>query len=131
MGATSRTHRTATQTLTRLNQDYVDAFLKADVAWYRDNLADDFLCTEPDGSVLGREEFLRDAARGPDVATYRLRDVRVRIFGNVGLVHATGVFTRRDGTSGTSRYTDVWALMDGKWKTVSAQITRIQGPPPR
>jgi ketosteroid isomerase-like protein len=125
----SKAEGTATKTLTRLNQEYVDAFLRADVAWYRDNLAHDFLCTEPDGSVLRREEFLRDAARGPDVTTYTLKDVRVRIFGNVGLVHATGVFKRPDGSTGTSRYTDVWALMDGRWKTVSAQITRIPSPP--
>jgi hypothetical protein len=125
----SEVDRSPTKILTRLNQGYVDAFMKADVDWYRDNLAEDFLCTESDGSVLGREEFLRDAARGPDVATYTIKDVRVRIYGNVGLVHATGVFTRRDGSTGTSRYTDVWALMDRRWKTVSAQITRIQSSP--
>ena len=125
----SEADRAATTTLARLNQGYVDAFMKADVGWYRDNLAEDFLCTESDGSILGREEFLRDAGHGPDVATYTLTDVRVRIYGNVGLVHATGVFTRRDGSTGTSRYTDVWAMMDGRWKTVSAQITRIQGSP--
>jgi len=32
----------------------------------------------------------------------------------------------RDGTHGTSRYTDVYVLMDGSWKAVSAQITRKQ-----
>ena len=45
------------------------------------------------------------------------------------VVQARGEFVRPDGTTGTSRYTDVWALQDGKWKTVSAQITRIQVPP--
>ena len=51
--------REATKTLTWLNQDYVDAFMMADVKWYPDNLADDFVCIESDGSVLGRDEFLR------------------------------------------------------------------------
>src|SRR6476620_11016273 len=55
MAETSKAERTATKTLTRLNQEYVDAFMKADVEWYRVNLAHDFLCTEPDGSVLTRD----------------------------------------------------------------------------
>lgn len=76
-----------------------------------------------------RRPFLPGAARGPDVAPYDLRDVRVRLFDDVALVHATGVFTRRDGSIGTSRYTDVWALGDGGWKTISAQITRFEGAP--
>lgn len=116
----------AIRTLTRLNQEYIDAFMSADVKWFRENLADDFLCIESDGSVLGREEFLRDAARRPDVATYVLQDVRVRIRGNTALVHATGLFTRRDGGTGTSRYTDVYALVGGKWKAISAQVTRAR-----
>ena len=69
MRATSESDPAAATTLRRLNQEYVDAFMNADVGWYRENLADDFVCIESDGSVLGRDEFLRDAARGPDVAT--------------------------------------------------------------
>ena len=124
MRDTSELDRAATTTLKRLNQEYVDAFMNGDVGWYRDNLADDFVCIESDGSILGRDEFLRNAARGPDVTSYALADVRIRPYGHVALVHATGRFTRRDGTKGVSRYTDVYVLTDGRWKAVSAQITR-------
>ena len=120
--------RVATETLTRLNREYVDAFMKADASWYRDNLADDFVCIESDGTVVERDEFLRAAARGPDVASYELVDVGVRLFGDVALVRATGRFARRDGTGGASRYTDVYVLRDGRWKAVSAQITRSRAP---
>jgi ketosteroid isomerase-like protein len=122
---TSETDRSAMETLTRLNQEYVDAFMKADVDWYRDHLADDFVCIDSSGTVLDKEAFLRDTAGGPGVTAYKLEEVRVRMFGPFALVHARGAFTRPDGTAGTSRYTDVWALQDGKWKTVAAQITRI------
>ena len=44
-------------TLERLNQEYVDTFMNADVEWYRDHLADDFVCIESDGSVLDKSEF--------------------------------------------------------------------------
>ena len=117
-----------TKTLERLNQEYVDAFLKSDVAWYRDHLADDFVCIVSDGSVQDREQFLRGTAEGPGVKSYTLKEVQIRTYGPIALVRARGEFTRPDGTIGTSRYTDVWALQDGKWKTVSAQITRIAAP---
>jgi ketosteroid isomerase-like protein len=127
MNETVEKEGAAVAILTRLNQQYIDAFMQGDVPWYRANLADDFVCIESDGSVLGKEAFLRNASGGPDVATYRLEDVRIRMFGHIALVHATGRFTRRDGSSGTSRYTDVYALRNGAWKAVSAQVTRTAG----
>jgi ketosteroid isomerase-like protein len=116
-------------TLAKLNQQYVDAHMAADVGWYDEHLADDFVCVESDGSVLDKARFLHQTAAGPDVAAYRLAEVRIRAFGDVALVHATGVFTRHDGTTGTSRYTDVYAKANGAWKAVSAQITRAEGRP--
>jgi len=118
--------RATIRTLSRLNQEYIDAFMEADVNWYSDNLAHDFVCIESDGSFLRRDDFLRNAAHGPDVAAYTLADVRIRVYGHVALVHATGRFTRGDGTEGTSRYTDVYVLREGRWKAVAAQVTRSQ-----
>jgi ketosteroid isomerase-like protein len=108
----------------RLNEEYIDAFIGADVAWYRDHLADEFVCIEADGSVLGKPEFLRAAGEDPGVTRYDLEGVHVRIYGTVAIVQATGHFTRTDGSKGTSRYTDVYARRDGAWKVVTAQITR-------
>src|SRR3989442_12213541 len=94
-------------TLERLNQEYVDAFMKADVDWYREHLAEDFVCIESDGSVLHKQQFLVNAAKGPDVADYNLEHVDGRIYGDTALVHATGLWTRQDGSMGMSRYIDV------------------------
>ena len=112
------------QTLARLNQEYVGAFMNADVEWYREHLADEFVVIESDGSVLNKEEFLRNTVKGPDVIDYKLNEVDIRIYGNVALVRATGVWTHADGSTGMSRYTDVYVRKVGGWKTVSAQITR-------
>jgi ketosteroid isomerase-like protein len=111
-------------TLRRLNREYIAAYMKPDVGWYRRHLARDFVCIESDGSLQTRTTFLAAAARGPDVAAYRLSNVRVRLYGGVALVQATGRFTRPDGRRGTSRYTDVYVRRNGTWKVVSAQITR-------
>jgi len=116
-------------TLRRLNERYINSYLTADVAWYDDHLAEDFICIESDGTVLDKPRFLFRAARGPDVARYRLDQVRIRILGGTALVHGTGLFAKPDGTEGTSRYTDVYSKLGGKWKVVAAQITRAMGPP--
>jgi ketosteroid isomerase-like protein len=111
-------------TLEQLNQEYVDAFMNADVEWYRKHLADDFVVIESDGSILNKAEFLTNAAKGPDVVDYKLQDVDVRIYGTAALVQATGQWTGQDGSKGMSRYTDVYVQTVAGWKTVSAQITR-------
>jgi ketosteroid isomerase-like protein len=113
-----------TSTLKRLNQEYVEAFMNSDVEWYRDHLADDFVVIESDGSVLNKDEFLLNTAKGPYVDDYKLQNVDVRIYGDVALVQATGVWTRKDGSKGMSRYIDVYVKAGEEWRTVSAQITR-------
>jgi ketosteroid isomerase-like protein len=116
--------KTDKATLEKLNQQYVDAFMNADVEWYRDHLADDFVVIESDGAILNKTEFLTNTAKGPDVADYTLRDVSVRIYGNVALIQATGHWSGKDGSKGLSRYIDVYVKTGEDWKTVSAQITR-------
>jgi ketosteroid isomerase-like protein len=111
-------------TLSRLNARYIESFMKADVDWYREHLADDFVCIESNGSVLDKDRFLRKTAEGPDLADYRLAQVQIRLYGDFALVHGMGLFRRRDATTGTSRYTDVYRRVGDGWKVISAQITR-------
>ena len=111
-------------TLEQLNREYVDAFMNADVEWYREHLAEDFVCIESDGSVLNKHQFLLNTAKGPDVNNYMLHDVDVRIYGSVAIVQATGSWLGKDNSKGISRYTDVYVKSEDVWKTVLAQITR-------
>lgn len=107
-----------------LNQEYIDAFMNADVEWYRQHLSEDFVVIESDGSVLNKEEFLINTERGPDVIDYNLQAVSVRIYGDVALVRATGLWIGHNGLKGMSRYIDVYVKSEAGWKVVSAQITR-------
>ena len=118
-------------TLQQLNQEYVDAFMNADVEWYRAHLAEDFVCVESDGSVLNKAEFLSNTVKGPDVVEYKLHEVDIRVYGDAALVRATGVWIREDGSMGMSRYTDVYIRAGNEWKAVSAQITRTTRMGPR
>ena len=111
-------------TLEQLNAEYVRAFLSADVEWYEEHLADDFMGIESDGSILNKSQFLSNAAEGPDVADYELQKVTVRFYGGVALVQATGLWTKGDKSSGLSHYIDVYLRTEAGWKAVSAQVTR-------
>jgi len=112
------------QQLKRLNEQYVQASLAGDVEWYREHLADEFVCIDSDGSVLDKPAFLRMTAQGSDLAEYRLDEVDVRFYGDVALVRATGSWTSKTRAPGVSRYIDVYVRSGDAWKTVSAQITR-------
>ena len=117
--------------LMRLNQEYVDAFMNGDVEWYHEHLTDDFEVIESDGSVLNKADFLSSTAKGPDVVDYKLEEVRFRIYGDVALVRATGLWTGKNGFQGLSRFTDVHVKTANGWKTVAAQITRAARSEPR
>jgi ketosteroid isomerase-like protein len=111
-------------TIRELNQRYIEAFLHSDVEWYRSILSDDFVCIDSDGSILHKAGFLKQAGQGPDVISYELEKVNVRLYGDVALVQATGRFTRKNGTVGHSHYTDIYVHEGEDWKVVSAQVTR-------
>ena len=110
--------------LTGLNRDYIDSVQNGDVRRFDQILADDFVCTNPDGSFLDRAGFLRQTAQPVTIKDLAAHDVLIRILGDVALIHARTTFRRADGTAGAGRYTDVWARRGGRWLAVAAHVTR-------
>ena len=111
-------------TLVRLNADYIESVKQSDVGRFREILADDFLCTLPDGTIVDREQFLVNTARPYTLGSLQAHDVTIRIMGDFAIVHARTTFTLPDGTPGSGRYTDVWARRHGRWLAVAAHVTR-------
>jgi ketosteroid isomerase-like protein len=111
-------------TLRDLNTDYIDSVQNADVRRFDEILADDFLCSSSDGSLLDRKAFLEHTALPVMISNLQAHDVNVRLMGDFAIIHARTSFTGPDGRPGASRYTDVWARRNGQWLAVSAQITR-------
>jgi ketosteroid isomerase-like protein len=112
------------EVLARLNREYIDAVKNSDVRRFSEILADDFLCSLPDGSIMTREQFLENAARPYGLVGLEAHDVNIRLMGDMALVHARTTFTLPGGTPGSGRYTDVWARRDGRWVAVAAHVTR-------
>jgi hypothetical protein len=111
--------------LTELNRNYVRSAEQSDVGWYAENLAEDFLASSVDGSIIDRAQFLARAARPYAGSQPEARDVRIRLLGEVALIHAGFGYTKPDGTAGSGRYTDVWARRAGRWVCVSAHFNRF------
>jgi ketosteroid isomerase-like protein len=111
-------------TLTALNQDYITSVQAGDVARFREILADDFLATMPDGSLLTKAEFLAQTARPVTIRGLAAHDVQVRLLGDVAIIHARTTYLTADLKPGAGRYTDIWARRDGRWLAVAAHVTR-------
>lgn len=111
--------------LAELNEGYVRAAQGADVAWYREHLAEDYLCSTVDGALSDKEEFLRRIGRGPFGTSFAAVDTRIRILGEMALIHAGFRYTKPDGAAGRGRYTDIWMLRAGRWLCVSAHFNRF------
>lgn len=107
-----------------LNRDYIRSVQNSDVSRFQEILADDFLCSLPDGSLLDREAFLKHTAVPVKISSLEAHDVKVRILGDVAIIHARTTYTLPDGRPGHGRYTDVWARRNGRWLAVSAHVTR-------
>ena len=110
--------------LRQLNRDYIRSVQTSDVRRFDEILAEDFFCSNPDGSLVDRAGFLAQTARPVTISKLEAHDVRVRIIGDVAIIHARTTYTMPDGRAGAGRYTDVWARLQGRWLAVSAHVTR-------
>jgi ketosteroid isomerase-like protein len=110
--------------LIALNQDYVDSVQRGDVQRFDEILAEDFLCSNPDGSLVDRRQFLEQTARPVTITDLSADDVRVRVLGDVAIIHARTTYRAANGELRNGRYTDVWMRRGGSWLAVSAHVTR-------
>ena len=110
--------------LTALNQDYIASVQRGDVRRFDEILAEDFLCSNPDGTLIDRAQFLEQTARPVTITGLIAEDVQVRLFGDLALIHARTRYRTANGEERQGRYTDAWARRDGKWLAIAAHVTR-------
>jgi ketosteroid isomerase-like protein len=128
-GNQEKTMQTATlerdvDVLEQLNQGYIDAVQHSDVRWFEQNLAEDFLNSNPDFTLVDREAFIAQNTRLATFSNFRAEDVRIRILGEVAIIHGQTRYTKAGGQEAAGRYTDVWARRKGRWLCVAAHVAR-------
>jgi ketosteroid isomerase-like protein len=110
--------------LTKLNDDYIQSVQHSNVKRFEEILSDDFLCSNPDGTLIDRKAFLQQTAKPVTIRNLAAHDVNVRLMGDFAIIHARTSYTTADGAESGGRYTDVWARRNGTWVAVSAHVTR-------
>ena len=107
-------------TLTALNRDFFASVQKGDVKRFEEILADDFMGSNPDGSLLDKAEFLKLTAQPVTSSGLVAENVRIRLLGDFAIIHARFNSRFADGKQRRGRYTDNYARRDGTWVAVAA-----------
>src|SRR5713226_8645339 len=68
-------------TLRDLNRDYIRSVQTSDVLRFDEILAEDFRCSNPDGTLVERSTFLKQTALPVKIANLEAHDVDVRLLG--------------------------------------------------
>jgi len=122
--ASTVAHASDVDTLQELNKHYIRSVRESDVRWFDENLSEDFVNSNPDCTLVDRAGFLAQVAKPSAAKNIQCEDVRIRMLGEVALIHARTTYIKPDGQPGTGRYTDVWAKRKGRWVCVAANVTR-------
>jgi len=86
-------------------------------------LADDFIHVLPSGFVTKAEQirYVRSHPRPHHGATKHFENLKIRIYGDAGVVNGMVVVTDGDGRTRKTLFTDVFSFRNGKWQAVNAQ----------
>src|SRR2546429_4040741 len=116
----------ARQAILHLEEEWKMAQRNTDTSAFARLLAPDFTFIGTSGSMRDRAGYAasRSGSWIPQGTTFTVTELHVRIYG------ATAVVTGRENTTGprftgSTRFTHVWLLRQGKWQMVAAQRTAI------
>ena len=117
----------------KVEAEWARALVAADVAALDGIFADDLVYVHSTGGIDTKQKFLDSIKSGSlRFKAVTPRDVRVRSYGNVGVVNALYdlILSSRGGnaTMMTIQYVNVWVKERGKWSLVTQQTTRLPGP---
>ena len=113
----------------RIEIEWGDAFERRDMATLDRLMADEYILTDPLGSVRSKAESLA-ALKTNEVLfeSTNSDDVNVRINGDTAVVTGRSTFRGRYkgwSMAGQYQYTDVLVKRQGSWKAVSSHITAL------
>jgi ketosteroid isomerase-like protein len=127
----------ADQEIRQLEQQWADAELKRDKAFFENVMADGFVYTAPNAVVMTKSELIASSKPSPtDVTSVlaNLDDLIVRIYGDTAVV--TGIVTQKlqlptGNVGGRYRYTKVYVKQNGSWRAVAMHAVVVAPEQPR
>lgn len=118
----------AAQELIKLENEWAEAWVRRDVAFFDRIEADDYTWSSPWG-VWTKAQDLEEVKSGDSVITsWVLADIKVRVYGDAAVV--TGRATIKETHQGEDwsrqeRWTDTWVKRDGRWQCVAGHSSEI------
>jgi ketosteroid isomerase-like protein len=115
--------------LLTFEREFTQAVARNDVAAIGRFVADDWMIVDADGRVIDRSRFLNVIESGTlSHESMESTDVVVRLHGDTavvtGITTSTGRFMGQGFTT-RERATDVLARLNGRWRCVFSQLTRV------
>jgi hypothetical protein len=119
----------AEQILIQMELEWSQADVKKDAVALNRILAEDWMGIDFKGTVMTKADVLRDLhSDATATESTEVREMKVRIFGNTGLVTGTEIeksqYQGKD-SSGAYIWTDVFVLRNGRWQAVASQSTKL------
>lgn len=115
--------------LRRLNRAWMTAYTQGDVAALERMIADDYVGTFPDGSVLDKRAEIEGVRSGKvRILSMEPEEMDVRRYDRTAVItgrsHIRASIEGQD-MEGRFRFTDVWIEFPHGWRAVASQVTRI------
>ena len=93
-------------------------------------VADTFVYTDWDGTLLNKAKFIADS-KDPSVETSMVANDDVEVYFYPGFAVVTGAYHAKGSNRGKAfdhygRFTDTWILSDGQWRCVASHTNLIK-----
>src|SRR5688572_15058521 len=122
---------TPTEEIAALNKEWMRSYVKRDTAFLKQYLAEDYVGTFPNGTVLDKRGEIAALESGAVVITdMRPSEMKVQLYGEAAVItgrSAIEALVNGAAESGEYRFTDVWIKQGARWQAVASQVTRIAG----
>lgn len=120
---------TEEQALLALMQDWMNAEVKADMAFLDGFIAEDCVITDPMGAVWTKAQFLGGLKSGQGaVLSFALDNMKARVYGDAAVVNgrmtAKQTLNGQD-ISGAYQCTDTFIRKAGRWQVVAIHLSKI------
>ena len=121
------------QQVTKLENDWAQAYVKKDIAVLDKVLSDDYTSSgDADGSVETKTQAIAGVKSGDVVMTsYKYADLKVRVYGNAAVVTGLQTFVltnKGKAAGGTFRFTDTWVKRGNAWQCVVEHSSKVEKP---
>jgi hypothetical protein len=131
-GAGKSQKNSVEETLIQMEQAWSQADIKRDATALNQILAEDWIGTDFEGTLLNKAQALTGISSGSGtLQSTVLRDMKVRVYGSTAVVTGTdtekGEYHGKD-SSGRYLWTDVFVRRNGRWQAVSSQSTKLTAP---